>query len=373
MNDLGPSPSPADQAALDAAYGRLAAAERLLPIKVTAFYQRKIDREVAALGHRNGPLHRVLYPSAERLVLRAPGEVADFVDDHANMAAPDSVIRKYRDRVLFTPTPVCAAHCQYCFRQDLLSEQHGRGRPDLEAKLAALLAYLDAHPEVGEVILSGGDPLSLGTAALARILAALRARPQLGSIRLHSRALVFAPRVFDDPRKIAVLAEAGVRLVFHIVHPYELCAEVTAAIARLTGAGISCYNQFPLLRHINDHVDVIALLLRRLDELKLRNLSIYAVDPVKHSAAYRVSLTRLFALQDALFETTPSWINATAFTFDTPWGKVRREHLVAWDRAAGLATFRRAGRDIPYHDLPAELDRPGDPKVMLWQGASPHP
>lgn len=368
MNDLGSPPRPAGQAALDAAYGRMAAAERLLPIKATAFYQRKIDAEVAALGHRDGPLHRVLYPSAERLTLEAPGEVADFVDDRANMAAPDSVIRKYRDRVLFTPTPVCAAHCQYCFRQDLLSAQHDQGRPDLEAKLAALLGYLDAHPEITEVILSGGDPLSLGLGALERILVALQGRPQPCSIRLHSRAPVFSPRVLDDPRKIDLMVAAGVRLVLHIVHPYELCAEVVATIDRLTAAGLRCYNQFPLLRHINDDARLIAHLLGRLDTLKVRNLSIYAVDPVRHSAAYRVGLARLFALQDELFETTPSWINAVAFTLDTPWGKVRRDHLVAWDRTAGIATFRRAGRDIPYHDLPAELDRPGDPAIMLWKG-----
>ncbi|MCW0182989.1 MAG: 4Fe-4S cluster-binding domain-containing protein [Zavarzinia sp.] len=366
---LPPRTGPAEQAALNAAYGRLAAAAHLLPIKVTRFYADKLAAELAALGHTEGPLHRVVYPDAARLATRAPGEVADFVDDRSNMkTASRSIVQKYADRVLFLATPVCAAHCQYCFRQDVLTEMHGEDPADLALSLAALVDHVTADPRIREVILSGGDPLTLSRRALALVLDTLGALPQLQSIRLHTRCAVFAPGFFDKGEKIALLARPRVRLVHHIVHPYEICGEVADLLARLQAAGVRQYNQFPILRGVNDDAGLLALLLRLLDEVGVRNLSIFAPDPINHSAAFRLTLDRLFAIHDRLSAETPSWINATALTFDSPQGKFRREHLVARDRSAGTALFRHRGRDITYHDLPAALDVPGDPATMLWRG-----
>lgn len=364
------SPSPdAEQAALNAAYGVLAGEARLLPIKVTGFYGEKLAAEFRALGHTRGPLHRVVYPSRERLDQRAPGEVADFVDDRSNMkTASRAIVQKYADRVLFLVTPRCAAHCQYCFRQDVLAEMQGDDPADLDESLAALTAHVRADPAIREVILSGGDPLTLSPAALERVLSRLRALPQLNSIRLHTRCAVFAPQFFDKGDKIRLLAEAGVRLVHHVVHPYEICEVVADLFQRLDRAGIRQYNQFPILRGVNDDAGLLARLLLRLDEARVRNLSLFAPDPIHYSAAFRLTLDRLFALHDRLSAETPSWINATALTFDSPLGKFRREHLIARDRAAGTALFRHRGQDIPYHDLPAEMDLPGDPAVMLWRG-----
>lgn len=364
--------SPAEQALLNADYARLAGEAHLLPVKVTAFYAAKLKAELAALGHTEGPLHRVVYPSRERLSQRAPGEVADFVDDRANMAtASRAIVQKYADRVLFLVTPLCAAHCQYCFRQDVLSEMHGDDPADLSDKLEALVAHVRARPAVREVILSGGDPLTLSPDALHRVLARLQGLEQLNSIRLHTRCAVFAPQFFLKGEKYRLLAGPKLRLVHHIVHPYEVCGEVADLLDRLDGLRVRQYNQFPILRGVNDDAGLLALHLRRLDERGVRNLSIFAPDPIHYSAAFRLPLDRLFAIHDRLSAETPSWINATALTFDSPLGKFRREHLVARDRAAGMALFRHRGRDIPYHDLPADLDVPGDPATLLWRGEAP--
>jgi len=366
---IPPPTSPAKQAALNLAYGRLAQSAHLLPIKVTGFYKAKLEAELAALGHSDGPLHRIVYPSAERMTLRAPGEVADFVDDRSNMqTASKAIVQKYPDRALFLATPVCAAHCQYCFRQDVLTQMHGEDPVDLDDRLAALVEHVERDPAITEVILSGGDPLTLSPAALERVLTRLRALPQLHSIRVHTRALVFAPQFFAHGDKAAILARADVRLVHHITHPYEICGEVAAALKHLNGLGLRNYNQFPALRGINDDAGLLAFHIRRLDELRVRNISIFAPDPINYSAAFRLTLDRLFAIHDRLSANTPSWINATALTFDSPQGKFRREHLVSRDRAAGTALFRHRGRDILYHDLPAAMDQRGDPAVMLWQG-----
>ncbi|WP_181703012.1 radical SAM protein [Chthonobacter albigriseus] len=363
----------AEQAALNSRYESFARDGRLLPIKVTAFYRAKIDAEVAALGHTEGPLHRGVYPSRERFSVAAGHEVADWVDDRANMPVTGSqtIIHKYPDRVLFMPTSVCAAHCQYCFRQDVLTDQHGEGRTDVQRELAALTRYLDGKRGVSEVILSGGDPMTLPLRDLSLILRTLREIPQIRSLRIHSRTLAFAPKVFADPAKVALLAETGVRLVLHFIHPYEICGEVEAVLRLLRRSGIRLYNHFPLLRGINDHVSVIAALIEKLDELSVRTLSIYVPEPIRHSAPYRVPLKRIFAIQDSLTQSTPSWVNAIRFTLDSPLGKVRREQISKWDEARGLVTFRREGREIVYPDFPAALDVPGDPSIMLWKEATP--
>lgn len=362
--------SAAEQTGLDTAYAALAARDRLLPIKVPAFYQRKLDEELAVLGHTEGPLHRMVRPTRERFAPPAGGEVADWVDDRSNMPVPGSkaIIHKYADRVLFMPTSVCAGHCQYCFRQDVLTDAHEEGGDlrGLAAELDRLVDYLKTKPDVSEVVLSGGDPLTLSRRDLGAVLTALRSVPTLRSIRLHTRTPAFAPKIFADEAKLELLAEADVRLILHFAHPYEICDEVAEVLDRLDRHRIRLYNHFPLLRGVNDHRDVLAQLIERLDDHRVRTLSVYVPEPIHHSAPFRVTLDRFFALQDELTATTPSWINAIRFTLDSPLGKVRREHIVARD--AGLVTFEKAGKRFVFPDFPAALDVPGERDVMLWRG-----
>ena len=364
--------TPAEQGELDAAYAALAVRERLLPIKVPAFYQRKLDEEAAALGHTEGPLHRMVRPTRERFGAPAGGEVPDWVDDRANMPVPGSraIIHKYADRVLFMPTSVCAGHCQYCFRQDVLTDAHAEGGDlkGLGAEVERLTAYLGSRPEVSEVVLSGGDPLTLSLRDLALVLQGIRTVPTIRSIRLHTRTPAFAPKIFGDDKKLDLLAEAEVRLVLHFAHPYEICGEVAEVLDRLDRHRIRLYNHFPLLRGVNDHRDVLARLIETLDDHRVRTLSVYVPEPIRHSAPFRVTLDRFFALQDELTATTPSWINAVRFTLDSPVGKVRREHVVARDRSAGLVTFEKAGQRFVFPDFPNELDVPGDRDTLLWKG-----
>lgn len=365
-----PTPDPAAGGVdLDARYDALARAERLLPVKVTAFYRRKLDEEAAAVGPGVGPLHRTARPVAERFAPAVGDEVDDWVDDRSNMpTGTAAIVHKYPDRVLFMPTSVCAGHCQYCFRQDVLTDAHAAGRTGVSAELDRLVDHLAAHPEVTEVILSGGDPMTLPLRDLAAILNRLAGLPRPPSIRIHTRTLAFAPKTFADPAKLDLLAAADVRLVHHFVHPYEVCDEVAAVLRELRRRDVRMYNHFPLIRGVNDHVAVLDRLIRRLDDERVRTLSVYVPEPIRRSAPFRLSLKRVFALQDALTETTPSWVNAVRFTLDSPIGKVRRDHVVAWDEAARRVTFARDGRRFVYPDFPPDRDVPGDPAVMLWRG-----
>jgi len=360
------------QSIINRDFQELSKQESLLPIKVTSFYRKKIEEEIAALGHTEGPLHRVAYPSREKIEVRAPGEVADFVDDRHNMpkGIPDIIIRKYRERILFLPTSVCAGHCQYCFRQDVLSEQHGQVPIALEDKLRMLKEYLRDRKEIKEVILSGGDPMILPLHALRPIIGTLKDELNVESIRIHTKTICYAPNVFHNEEKLELLGKAKVRVVFHIVHPYEICDEVKQTIQRMRSHGIRCYSQFPLLRNVNDHPDLLIHHLEQLDRLEVRNLSIFIPDPIYYSGAFRVSLSRLFDLINQFNWRSPSWINSTRFVLDTSIGKVRREDMKHYDHETSTAVFEREGKQIVYPDFPASLDKPGELKTLLWKDYS---
>jgi len=362
------------QESLNIAFQELAKKDGLLPIKVTGFYRKKIEEEVTALGHHEGPLHRGIYPTSDRMNVRAPGEVPDFVDDRENMpeGLKDAAIRKYDNRMLFFPTDVCAAHCQYCFRQDVLAELH-ENEPTfttLDQNLTHLKEYLGQRPEVQEVILSGGDPMTIAYPKLEHVLRTLKEEAKVPHIRIHTRTLIFSPKIFK-PETVQLLADTNVRLVNHTIHPYEICEEVEHYIGELRAAGVRLYNQFPLLRKVNDHPEVLRQHLTRLDELEIRNLSMFIPDPINYSAAFRIRLKRLFSLIDELNWSTPSWVNSTRVVLDTHYGKVRREDLKEYDEESGQAVFVREGNRIPYPDLPADIDEPGDLKTLLWKDSAP--
>lgn len=343
--------------------------EGLLPVKVTPFYQKKIDEEVRVLGGTHGPLYRAMYPVAEKLDVHVPGEVADWVDDRANMpaAAKGVFIQKYPDRVLFTPTSTCAAHCLYCFRQDVLSEAHENVQLPIKEQVALLTAHLQKHPEVTEVIFSGGDPLTLSAHDLEYALDEVSRVETVKHIRMHSRAPVFAPQVLKD-NKLELLARYNVRFFFHFIHPYEICEEMEALIGRMKKAGIRLYNHFPLLRKVNDHVDVLLSLLEKLEGLGVRTVSIYVPEPIHYSAAYRIAYDRMGRLMDEVTARSPSWLHAFRFCLDSPHGKVKREHLVMRDREKNLLVFARGDKKIIYPDFPETLDEAGDRATLLWRG-----
>lgn len=349
-------------------YAALARSERLLPVLVSPLYQRLVREEMEVLGGPIGPLYKVVYPTEDRLHSRAPGEVPDFVKDRSNMP-PDSglpVIRKYRNRALVLTTERCASHCMYCFRQDLLAEEDDRNAHNVAQLAGQLTTYLAERPEISEVILSGGDPLTLPDRALTLLLTEIATVGTVRHIRVHTRNPVFAPQTVSE-KKIQALAQVRARVVIHVVHPYELHDEARAAIHRLRSAGVRCYSQFPVLRGINDHPLVLGSLLEDLDDLGVRPLSMFIADPISYSATFRIPLRRLFEVVDNLNLQTSSWINSVRLVMDTPIGKVRRDNISSWDREAGVVYFERGGEKVEYIDFPESLDIPGDPEIMLWR------
>lgn len=341
----------------------------LLPIKVTPYYQKKIDEEIAVIGE-NGPLYKIGYPTLQRLFLKAPCEVKDFVNDEKNMplGLSDIAVQKYEDRLLFFPTNVCFGHCQYCFRTGVLSDELKRSLllPKIETKLKAAINYINEHPLINEIIFSGGDPMTLPINVLEKILQDFVKLTKISNFRIHTRSLVYDPTIFTG-ELISVLAKYKVRLYMHISHPYELDNYNIKKTKLLIKAGVKIYNQFPLLRGINDHTLVLKKLLVLLDELGIRQVSIFTADPICFSADFRLPLKRIFSIIDEINWTTPSWVNCGRLVMDTPVGKVRRENIIKWNHLTKKVIFEREGKKIIYHDFPEKLYKAGDINLLLWK------
>ena len=209
-------------------------------------------------GDPADPLLRQVLPldDEDRLVA---GFGLDAVGDGAAKAA-DGVIRKYRGRALLIATGSCAVNCRYCFRRHFPYADETAARGDWADAVAAIAA----DPSIDEVLLSGGDPLSLSTAKLADLTARLATIPHLKRLRIHSRLPVVLPARIDE-----AFAEwlAGlpwlVTFVVHANHANEFDADVDAALARLRAAGAALLNQAVLLRGVNDSVDALAALSER--------------------------------------------------------------------------------------------------------------
>jgi len=341
----------------------------LLPVKAPPCYEKLVDEEIEATGCVGGPLYRAVYPLEDQLDVTMEHEVPDFVEDRTNMPGglENTLIHKYRGRALFLATDQCAGRCMYCFRKDVLAGLRSRSWPDFQKRLDLLVDYLNQHPHVSELILSGGDPMSLPFRHLEQTLKRIGSETGVSHIRAHTRNVVFAPGIFSE-RLCQLLGRRRVRVYLHIVHPYELTDDVRHAIAMLRSHGARTYGQFPILRGINDHSAVLERLLIELDDLGVNVVDMFVPDPVKYSASFRIPMKRLIALMDTLYWTTSSWINGVRMTLDTPIGKVRREDISSWDEERNIITFQREGKEVVYHDFPAEFDTPGNIDTLLWKG-----
>ncbi|WP_457318744.1 EF-P beta-lysylation protein EpmB [Stenotrophomonas sp. P5_B8] len=234
-------------------------------------------------GDRHDPLLRQVLPITDELKV-VPGFSLDAVGDGAAKKAT-GVIQKYRGRALLVTTGSCAINCRYCFRRHF----------DYGSENAAREGWRDAvdaialDPDIDEVILSGGDPLSLATHKLVELTQALRQIPHLRRLRIHSRLPVVLPeRVDDELVRWLVSLPWPVAFVIHANHANEFDASVDAAMARLRAAGATLLNQAVLLRGVNDSLPALQDLSERSFAAGVLPYYLYQVDRVEGVAHFEV-------------------------------------------------------------------------------------
>ena len=235
-------------------------------------------------GDRHDPLLRQVLPITEELKV-VPGFSLDAVGDGAAKKAT-GVIQKYRGRALLVTTGSCAINCRYCFRRHFDYGTENAAREGWRDAVEAIAQDAD----IDEVILSGGDPLSLATHKLVELTQALKQIPHLRRLRIHSRLPVVLPERVDDElvQWIASLPWP-VAFVIHANHANEFDASVDAAMARLRAAGATLLNQAVLLRGVNDSIEALQGLSERSFAAGVLPYYLYQVDRVEGVAHFEVA------------------------------------------------------------------------------------
>lgn len=274
------------------------AAARQFGLRVPRGYIARMRR-----GDPGDPLLRQVLPlAAERIVVNGFG--VDPVGDLAAMIAP-GVLQKYQGRVLLTTTAACAVHCRYCFRRHF---PYADANPTTDGWRAAV-EHVEADPSVREVILSGGDPLTLSDAKLTQLIHALAALPHVERLRLHTRLPVVLPeRITNDLCALLTCTRLAGVVVLHANHPNEIDAHVAGALARMRRSAITLLNQSVLLRDVNDNADVLCALSESLFRAGVLPYYLHLLDPVAGAAHFNVDAATAQALWTQMTDRLPGYL-----------------------------------------------------------------
>ena len=289
--------------------GVLLAVESKLAMAITPYFFNLLDASDEVC-----PIRRQVIPRLEETTT-APWETLDPVGEDAHSPVP-GLVHRYPDRVLFLVTDRCAAYCRYCTRSRLVSNASGY---DFHPEFDRQIAYIAEHPEIRDVLLSGGDPLLFNDEKLEYLLGRLRAIPHVEFLRIGSRVPIFLPQRIT-PELCAMLRQFHPLFVsVHTNHPRELTTEVREALGRLADAGIPLGNQSVLLRHVNDDPVVMKALVQKLLLCRVRPYYIYQCDLIAGSAHLRSTVSRGLEIMDSLRGHTTGYA-VPQYVIDAPGG-----------------------------------------------------
>jgi lysine 2,3-aminomutase len=267
--------------------------------QVAARYAVAITPAIAGLieeADADDPIAQQFVPDARELRAE-PGEDSDPIGDDAYCPV-EGVVHRYPDRVLLKVVNACAAYCRFCFRRETV----GPGRGVLSPRaLGAALDYIRSHPQIWEVILTGGDPLVLSPRRLATIAREVSTIAHVKVLRVHTRVPVAAPeRISAALVRALRLKEKATYVVVHVNHPRELSEAARAACARFVDAGVPMLSQTVLLRGVNDNVETLGALMRTLVECRIKPYYLHHADMAPGTAHFRTSIGEGQALMRAL-------------------------------------------------------------------------
>lgn len=326
--------------------GFLRASDVRAATEVAKHYAVAVTSGIAALidpADPADPIARQFVPDARELIT-APDERTDPIGDEVHSPC-EGIVHRYPDRVLLKLVQVCAVYCRFCFRREMVGP--GQSNALAPEALSGAMAYIAAKPEIWEVILTGGDPLTASPRRLADVAARLAAIAHVKILRLHTRIPVADPEAVT-PALIAALQASGktVYVAIHANHPRELTPEMTAACDRLAAAGFVLVSQSVLLNGVNDDVATLSALMRGFVERRIKPYYLHHPDLARGTSHFRVPLARGQELMRAL-RGTLSGLCQPAYMLDIPggYGKIP-VGPVFWDN--GIATDYRGG----VHDYP---------------------
>jgi len=320
-----------------------------LPLGITPYYASLMSREDAM-----EPLRRTHIPVGSEY-LKTPGEADDPLGEDGHSAVP-GLVHRYPDRVLFLATGFCSTYCRYCTRSRMVGEAGGDysfSRPQWEDALN----YIADNPQIRDVLISGGDPLTLSDERLDYLLGRLRRIPHVEFVRLGTKVPVVLPMRITRSLVRVLKKHHPLWMSLHFTHPAELSPEVTEAVTRLADAGIPLGSQTVLLKDINDSVDTLKTLYHGLLMRRVRPYYLYQCDPITGSSHFRTSIDKGLEIMQGLRGHTTGYAVPT-YVIDAPGGGGKIPLLP--DYVVG-----REGDDVILRNFEGNTYRYNDPQGIV--------
>ncbi len=255
------------------------------PMRLTSHYMKLID-----WNNPNDPLRRIAVPFEEEL---QEWGYLDPSNEKKYTVAP-GLQHKYKDTALFLIAPTCLGFCRFCFRKRLFIKEKDVSGKDILLDLEQAFRYIEEHPEINNVLLTGGDPLVLPTEKLEEVIARLRQIPHVKIIRIGTKSLAYYPqRVLEDPDFLKMiekysLPDRRIYIMNDFNHPREISPETIEAVDKLIKAGAILTNQTPLLRGVNDNPSTLRELFEKLSFIGIPPYYVFINRPVKGNKAFAI-------------------------------------------------------------------------------------
>ncbi len=281
----------------------------LFRVDITPYYASLID-----LLDENDPIRKQVIPTAGEIV-PFTGMMEDSLAEDRHSPVP-GLVHRYPDRVLMLVTTQCASYCRYCTRSRIVGDPSATFS---KSEFALQLDYLRKTPQVRDVLLSGGDPLTLAPKVLEQLLTALREIPHIEIIRIGSRVPVFMPQRVTDQLCDMLQRFHPLWLNIHVNHPNEISKELEVACDKLTRAGIPLGNQSVLLAGVNDCVHIQRKLVQDLVQIRVRPYYLYQCDLVDGAGHFRTPVAKGIEIIEGLRGHTSGYAVPT-YVVDAPGG-----------------------------------------------------
>ncbi|HXT11151.1 MAG TPA: KamA family radical SAM protein [Candidatus Angelobacter sp.] len=334
-------------------------ANHKLALAITPYFFNLIDP-----ADENCPIRWQVIPRIEE-THTATWEMTDPCGEDAHSPVP-GLVHRYPDRVLFLVTDRCAAYCRYCTRSRLVSNATGY---DFHPEFDKQIEYIASHPEIRDVLLSGGDPFLFSDEKLEHLLSRLRAIPHVEFLRIGTRIPIFLPQRIT-PALCAMLKKYHPLFIsIHSNHPRELTTEVREALGRLADAGIPLGNQSVLLRNVNDDPKVMKAQVQKLLMCRVKPYYLYQCDLISGSAHLRASVRKGLEVMEALRGHTSGYAVPT-YVIDAPGGGGKvpispeyvlyhsDERVVVRNYEGKIFEYPEAADGTPLVEAPSEIEEP---------------
>jgi lysine 2,3-aminomutase len=291
-SDISPAPPSAQSRTLRtpqdlASEGLIAEADIPVLSTVAERYATAIPPAFAQLiSAPDDPIGLQVIPAAEELIT-SESELTDPIGDDALSPIP-GIVHRYPDRALLKPILICPLYCRFCFRREHVGPEGGLLT---EAQLSAAIEWVEQHPAIREIILTGGDPLMLSPRRLRDLLARLERIPHITTLRIHTRVPVAAPEKITADMLDALTTEKPLWMAIHANHAREFSPDARKAINALRKRGIPLLGQSVLLRGVNDTTEALENLFRTMVETSIKPYYLHQLDPAPGTSRFAVPIT----------------------------------------------------------------------------------